>query len=68
MKTYRWFVKGRYGYWPIDLYIYGEGRPEYGDMVESIILPRLSKKAAQEICDKLNMSLSFGGKLDQSGK
>lgn len=63
--TYRWRVAGRYEYWAIDLYMWHEGTSERGDWLgsESIIIPRLSKKAATEICNKLNMSLSYGGKL-----
>lgn len=63
---YRWHVMGRYEYWPIDLYRYDKDTTEYGEMVgstSSIIIPRLSKKRAEEICRELNYSLSLGGML-----
>lgn len=63
---YRWHVMGRYEYWPIDLYRYSADTSEWGEMVgstQSIIIPRLSKKAAKEICRALNDSLAYGGML-----
>jgi hypothetical protein len=63
---YRWHVNGRYEYWPIDLYRYSPETSEYGEWVgdsQSIIIPRLSKKRAEEICRELNYSLSLGGML-----
>lgn len=65
--TYRWIVAGRYDYWAIDLYMWSTDTSANGDWLgsESIIMPRLSKKSATEICNKLNMSLAYGGKLHQ---
>lgn len=63
---YRWHVMGRYDYWPIDLYRYSPETSERGEWVgstESVIVPRLSKKNAQMICNQLNYSLSMGGIL-----
>lgn len=63
---YRWHVMGRYEYWPIDLYRYSAETSDQGEMVgssQSIIIPRLSKKNAEEICRALNDSLAYGGML-----